>query len=115
MIVALATIDCSRITDWPSFHDEFDRVFGFPDFYGRNMDAWNDCMTSIDSPDDGMTKIHCALGGVLTIELSNVDDLAGDRAKYLEAIVDGVAFVNFRRINIGEQTVLALSYLRAHS
>lgn len=115
MIVSLAKIDCSRITDWPSFHDEFDRVFGFPDFYGRNMDAWNDCMTSIDTPDDGMTSIHCPPGGVLTIELENVDELAGDRAEFLEAIVDGVAFVNFRRIDVGEQPVLALSYFRSHS
>ncbi|MEL7023238.1 MAG: barstar family protein [Pseudomonadota bacterium] len=115
MIVSLAKIDCSRITDWPSFHDEFDRVFAFPDFYGRNMDAWNDCMTSIDTPDDGMTSIHCPPGGVLTIELENVDELAGDRVEFLEAIVDGVAFVNFRRIDVGEQPVLALSYFRSHS
>jgi len=33
------------ITDWASFHDVFMHTLGFPDFYGRNMDAWIDCMT----------------------------------------------------------------------
>ena len=69
MNVSLARIDCETIDDWDSFHHEFNRVFGFPDFYGRNMDAWIDYMTSIDAPDDGMTNIHCESGKVLTIEL----------------------------------------------
>lgn len=112
MIVSLARIDCANILDWPSFHDEFNRVFEFPDFYGRNMDAWVDCMTSIDSPQDGMTGIHCEKGSFLTIELENVDDLRGDRAEYLEAILDCTAFVNFRRIDVNDKPVLALSYFR---
>jgi hypothetical protein len=112
MIVSLAKVDCKNIIDWPTFHDEFNRVFQFPDFYGRNMDAWNDCMTSIDAPDEQMTGIHCEAGSFLTIELANVNELRGDRAQFLEAIVDGVAFVNFRRIDVGERPVLALSYFR---
>jgi RNAse (barnase) inhibitor barstar len=72
MIVSLAKIDCASIHDWPSFHDEFDRVFAFPDSYGRNMDAWIDCMSSLDAPEDQLTGIHCARGRVLTIELGNV-------------------------------------------
>ena len=35
-------IDCNKIKDWDSFHDIFAKEFGFPDFYGRNMDAWKD-------------------------------------------------------------------------
>src|SRR5688572_7987636 len=38
-------IDTQRITDWKSFHNLFAEVFGFPGFYGRNMDAWIDCMS----------------------------------------------------------------------
>jgi hypothetical protein len=41
----IVRIDTRLITDWASFHDVFARSFGFPDYYGRNMDAWNDCMT----------------------------------------------------------------------
>jgi hypothetical protein len=46
-------IDGSKITDWDSFHDCFSGMLGFPGFYGRNMDAWNDCMTCLD-PQTGM-------------------------------------------------------------
>lgn len=112
MLVSLARINCANISDWESFHDEFNRVFSFPDFYGRNMDAWIDCMTCIDAPDDGMTGIHCENDSFLTIELENVNQLRDDRAEYLEAIVDCVAFVNWRRIESGDKPVLALSYYR---
>jgi len=30
--------------DWETFHDEFQEKMGFFDGYGRNMDAWIDCM-----------------------------------------------------------------------
>ena len=33
-------IDTARIKDWDSFHNVFAEAFGFPGFYGRNMDAW---------------------------------------------------------------------------
>ena len=39
MIVSLARVIGRNIRNWDSFHDEFNRVFGFPAFYGRNMDA----------------------------------------------------------------------------
>jgi hypothetical protein len=40
MITSRVSLDCAKIHDWPSFHEEFSKRFGFPDFYGRNMDAW---------------------------------------------------------------------------
>ena len=40
MFTDVVSVDCARIHDWNSFHDEFATVFGFPDFYGRNMNAW---------------------------------------------------------------------------
>ena len=46
-------IPTSEIVDWESFHSVFQRVLGFPEFYGRNMNAWIDCLTSADSLDDG--------------------------------------------------------------
>ena len=112
MLVSLARINCAKIKDWDSFHDEFDRVFAFPEFYGRNMNAWIDCLTSIDTPADGLTGIHCEKDGFLTIELDSVNELRGDRSKYFEAIADCAAFVNWRRIEAGGKPVLALSYYR---
>ena len=54
----IVRIDASRITSWDTFHDVFAKDFGFPDFYGRNMDAWIDCMTCLDDPESCMTTVH---------------------------------------------------------
>ncbi len=38
------------------FHETFAREFGFPSFYGKNMNAWIDCMTSLDNRTTGSRK-----------------------------------------------------------
>jgi hypothetical protein len=103
-------LDCDKIRDWASFHNEFAQLFGFPVFYGNNMDAWIDCFTSIDAPDDGMTSIHCAPGTVMTLELENVRRFAQRCPEQYNALIEAAAFVNWRRIEVGEPSVLALSF-----
>jgi Barstar (barnase inhibitor) len=66
-------IDGSQLRDWHSFHSTFAGAFGFPDFCGRNMDAWIDCMTSLDAPDDGLTTIHGTAGDPVILQLDNAD------------------------------------------
>lgn len=87
MVVTMARIDGANIVDWDSFHEEFHRVFEFPDFYGRNMDAWIDCMTSLDEEAAGMTGIHVKPGGVLTLEIVNAR-----RLKTRPQMADVIAF-----------------------
>ena len=108
----LVKIDTARISDWDSFHAVFANVFGFPSFYGRNMNAWIDCMTSLDEPGEGMTTVHAPPGGVVVIELEQVDTFAVRFPELYSAIVESVAFVNWRRIKIGQDAVLALSFKR---
>ena len=72
----LVRIDTARIRDWDSFHGVFAEAFGFPDFYGRNMDAWIDCLTYLDDPAAGMSAVHAPKGGVVTLQLDGVDDFA---------------------------------------
>ncbi len=40
-----------------AFHEAFAELMGFPGFYGRNWDAWIDCMSYLDDPEAGMTKV----------------------------------------------------------
>jgi RNAse (barnase) inhibitor barstar len=110
MTASRISVDCEVIRDWPSFHEEFARIFGFPDFYGKNMDAWIDCMTSLDAPDDGLSSVHCSPGSVLTLELKNVKAFADRCPEQYEALIRCSAFVNWRRIEIGGASVLALSF-----
>jgi RNAse (barnase) inhibitor barstar len=110
MLVTIAKIECDRIKDWPSFHDEFNRVFRFPAFYGRNMHAWIDCMSSLDAPEEEMSAIHCEPSRVLTLELENAKPFMARCPEQYVAIVECSAFVNWRRIERGLPAVLALSY-----
>ncbi len=103
-------IECDKITTWESFHDYFATKFGFPDFYGRNMNAWVDCMTSCDSPEDGLASIDLQLGEILVLQLKMVDLLIQKNQEIFEALIDSISFVNFRRIEVGEKPVLMLSY-----
>ena len=103
-------IDASRIKDWDSFHDLFAQTFGFPAFYGRNMDAWNDCMTYLDDSDAGMSSMHVAPGDVVVLCISAVTDLRRRCPEIYDALVECSAFVNYRRIERDAPAVLALSF-----
>jgi RNAse (barnase) inhibitor barstar len=35
------------------FHDEVSRTLGFPDYYGRNLDALSDCLSDLEVPEVG--------------------------------------------------------------
>ncbi len=108
----IVRLDMEQIQDWPSFHDVFARTLGFPDFYGRNMNAWIDCMTSLGDPDDRMTTVHAPPGGVLTLHLDHMGDFAERCPGIYETLVACAGFVNHRLIEIGEAPVLALSFWR---
>ena len=106
----LVRIDTAGIVDWISFHRVFAQAFGFPDFYGANMAAWIDCLTSLDSPEDGMTAIHVSEGGVVALELENVHDFSLRCAEIYLALIEGAAFVNHRRLEMDLPPVLCLSF-----
>ena len=109
----MVRIDCSRITDWDSFHAVFADAFGFPGFYGRNMNAWIDSMSYLDDPAAGMTAVHVEPGECLTIQLDHVSRFAADQPDIFEALIDCAAFVNWRRTSQDQSALVALSYYRS--
>lgn len=102
-------IPTRQIRDWDSFHTVFADVLGFPKFYGRNMNAWIDCLTYADE-DDGMRSVTVAPGQVLTLQLDEVEAFAARCPEQYAAIIEGSAFVNWRRIEVGDPPVLALAF-----
>jgi len=102
-------IPVEEIHDWPSFHAVFAKALGFPDFYGKNMNAWVDCMESVDEPDEGMTSVTVEKGEFLVLDLGECTAFAERCPAQYEAILDSTAFVNFSRMEAGEQPVLAVS------
>ena len=103
-------IECDRITDWNSFHIEFSEAFGFPDFYGKNMSAWVDCLTYLDDPDDTMTKIKLEKNEVLVIELLNAKAFKKRSPEIYEALLESSAFVNYRNLEVGTNPSIMLSF-----
>jgi Barstar (barnase inhibitor) len=103
-------IDLDRIVDEPSFHAVFADAFGFPDFYGRNMHAWIDCMSCVGDPRSGMTAVHSEPGHVLVLHCLGAKSFAARCPDLYAALVECAAFVNWRRIEKGDEPVLALSF-----
>jgi hypothetical protein len=106
-------LDTRRITDWETFHETFSATFGFPEFYGRNLDAWIDCMTCLDDVDAGMSSIHTPPGGIITLQLEHIDSFAERCPDQYAAIIECSSFVNWRRIERGDSPVLALSFYKS--
>ena len=102
-------IDASQILDAATFHSVFSRAFGFPKFYGRNMDAWVDCMTCLDDPASDLSTVHVRPGHVLSLVVENAGDFKARCPKEFAALVECAAFVNWRRIEKGSPPVLALA------
>jgi hypothetical protein len=107
---AIVAIPVNEIVDWDSFHVVFARELGFPDFYGKNMNAWIDCMTSVDEPEDGMTSVHGTKEAGLLLNLGDCTEFAKRCPEQYEAILDSVGFVNHRRMEAGEEPVISLSF-----
>jgi RNAse (barnase) inhibitor barstar len=103
------SINADLITDWDSFHDIFKMTLGFPDFYGRNMNAWIDCMTDIDAPENGMTKVWINKTDTLVIEILNGESFKERCNAIYLALLECSAFVNYRKLENNEQAMIAIS------
>jgi hypothetical protein len=102
-------IDANRIDDEESFHTIFSDAFGFPDFYGRNMNAWIDCMGYLDDPAGKMSSIHVAPGQNLGLVIDNAQSLKQRCPALFDALVECAAFVNWRCAERGQPPLLALA------
>jgi hypothetical protein len=100
------SIDLERIKDWETFHEAFHEAMGFPGFYGRNMDAWIDCMSYIDEPGAGMSQVTVKLGE--TLELKGVRQFGEKCPDILCELVLCSGFVNERFIEAGSDTQVSL-------
>ncbi len=89
-------IDGNKLTDWKSFHSEFKRELNFPDYYGKNMDAWIDCV-------DELTEQPTLL------QIENGNFLKENNPELLNAILECGAFVNYRKIQQGEKPNLIIA------
>lgn len=95
-MIKTVSIDTDLITNWDDFHDIFSKAFGFPDFYGRNMNAWIDCMSSLDDKDSGLTTYFIDKNDTLVIELRNSESFKKNCTDIYFELFECIAFVNER-------------------
>jgi hypothetical protein len=105
--MAIAHLDGTRISDWPSFHGECREAFGFPDFYGNNMDAWIDCLSYLRD-DEGMTKFRLAPDEILQIDISNAELMRKQAPDILDELAFCIGLINERYDDYGEKPALEL-------
>jgi hypothetical protein len=108
----IVRIDARRLTDAAGLHAAVAEAFGFFAGYGKNLDALIDCLTHLDDPAAGMSRIQVFPGRVVLLALDHVP-ATGPVAKQVEALADAAAFVNWRRLERGQPPVLAVAYTRA--
>ncbi|WP_425148148.1 barstar family protein [Deinococcus sp.] len=93
--MAHVTLNTAEITSWERFHDVCTKIFGFPDFYGRTMNAWIDCLTYLREG-DGMSGFILEPGEYLHIHLLDYEAFSGREPEICQALLECVAFVNTR-------------------
>ena len=104
-------IDSAKILDKDGFHRFFSDLFGFPDYYGSNMNAWIDCMTYLDDKESGMTtKINVNKGELIVLQLENAEALRKQAPEVYSDLIKCSAFVNYRRIEVGETPLIILAF-----
>ncbi len=99
--MAVVRLRADSITDWASFHVACKEAFGFPDFYGENLDAFIDCLTYIDEG-DGMSNIILADGENLFIEIFDSPELRATNPEILEGLDGSVRSLNERFTEAGK-------------
>lgn len=100
-------IDTRSITGWREFHAEFASKFGFPAYYGENLNAWIDCMSYLaDEANDSSFSIQP--GQTLCMVLPACDAWASMQPEIFKALTDCVAFVNRRYAENGDGTQIVV-------
>lgn len=102
-----ARLNGMEIRNWQDFHRESQSAFGFPGFYGRNMDAWIDCLSTLRDG-DRMSQFTLGPDEALDVEVLYADILRRQAPEILDALIDCVAAVNERYTENGEKPALSL-------
>lgn len=98
-------LDFSEVNNLDTMHEVLKKAFGFPDFYGKNVNALIDCWTSLRYPEDGMTQIHIGADEMLTIKIVS---FPFDKHTMLNHFFIAVQAVNLRYTNRGEKAVISM-------
>lgn len=98
----VVTVDGTAMTTADALHAELARGFGFPAWYGHNLDALLDCLSSLDEP--GMSALALGPDATVTLAITTADAMP---APLYHALLDVVAAANQRVGATGPRLVVA--------
>lgn len=108
--MAVVRLLSRSIYDWSSFHQACKGAFGFPDFYGMNLNAFIDCLSYIDEG-DGMSNIILDSGEILLIEVLDSADFKTRLPEVFAGFVESIDFINRRYVQDGKEEKINLVLL----
>jgi RNAse (barnase) inhibitor barstar len=103
-------IDTLKITDWRSFHDVFATELKFFDGYGRNMDAWIDCMTDLHG-EHSLSGHHLPVGDPVVLEFQHTKDFIKRCPEIFLNLIECTIFVNQRYKNFSNAEYVLLKFI----
>ena len=102
-----ANLNAALIDNWDGFHSVVATVFGFPAFYGRNMNAFIDCLTYLDEG-DGMSSFALGPAERLEIVIVGFQVLLARLPEIAVALIEAIAALNLRYIDRGKPASIVL-------
>lgn len=78
------TLDCAGIRSKEDLHRIFAQSLGFPDWYGNNLDALHDCLTSLSG----------------TVRLENWEEAEASLGKYGQAARRAIVAAGMENTNL---------------
>jgi RNAse (barnase) inhibitor barstar len=89
--------DCNAWKSRDDFHDAMSATLNFPGYYGRNIAAFNDCLSDLEIPDEG--------GSVLVF--LHFDRFLACQPEFAECVLDHIDY-NSRRLSFWGRRLLTL-------
>lgn len=108
--MASVQLNGEQLTSWEDFHAQCAMAFGFPEFYGRNLDAFIDCLSYLRD-EDGMSKFRLQPDEVLRVEVSHSEALRLKAPDILTELTFCMDALNERYADYGEKPALELVLL----
>lgn len=97
-------LNLNRI-DEKEFYDRLGSVFGFPDNFGRNMDAAYDCLTTLRDEEDMMTTVKLGKEESIILKIKDIERGGFDVVIRLLSIIEST---NDFHIACGEKPAILI-------
>ena len=98
-------LDLSGVRNFDDFYKRISDLFGFPDFFGKNVHALIDCLFNLRYPDSRMTGFNISDSEYLIVE---VFGFSGLPQEIMETLAYAIEFANFKLICKNQLPAMAL-------